>query len=108
MEAVIIVFSVVFGATMVGGAISTDKCRGDIIDIYYSPDQEHMAYDKDCPYSKTKLNCEKCQTHFVSRNHYEQYIYNNFTKYNMRVIFPKRTDTKNLYPPRDNLGFRGG
>jgi hypothetical protein len=108
MEFVVILFLAVFGGCIVGEKISANKCRGDIIDIYYPPDQEYMAYHKDCPYTKTRLNCVRCQMHDVSRNHYEKYIYNNFTKYNMRVMFPKRTDTRNLYPPRDNLGFRGG
>ena len=108
MEAVVILFLAVFGGCMLGHNISIDRCRGDTVDIYYAPDQEHIAYDSVCPYTKTRLNCVRCRMHFVSRNNYEQYIFNNFTKYNMRVMFPKRTDTRNLYPPRDNLGFRGG
>lgn len=108
MEFVVALFLVVFGGCIVSERISSDKCRGDIIDIYYPLGQEYAAYHIDCPYTKTMINCSNCQKKDVSRNHYEKYIYNEFIKYNREVIFPKRTDVDNLYPPRNNLGYRGG
>jgi len=74
------------------------KCR-DVIDIYYPKDFAHEAYDRNCPYTKTEINCKDCgNVYYISRKGYKRWA-DEYLKLGMQPPYPERTDTEVLFPP---------
>lgn len=99
MEFAVIIFSIVFGFDMWASFETMDACNNDIIDIYYPIDQEYLAYDWDCPYTKTVINCNNCSAYFVRRSQYDRFA-QGYIDYGLQPPFPARTDINKVYKPK--------
>lgn len=102
MEFIATVFSFVFSFNILGAVHTDTYCRGDIVDIYFPIDQENLAYDSDCVYTKTPRSCIDCQILFVRRSKYDQFA-KTYTDYGLPVPVPRRKDKNQLYKPYDGF-----
>ncbi len=99
MEAIATLFTSVFSLFMLGMFHTENYCRNDIIDIYYPPDQEMVAYDSDCHYTRTVRNCLDCPVLLVRRSRYDEFVAS-YAKYGLPAPVPRRYDTHTVFEPR--------
>lgn len=98
MEFVSVLFTSVFSFVILSAFHSDNYCRKGVIDIYYPPDQERLAYHSDCKFTKTVRNCVECSILIVPRNGYDRWA-KRYTDLGIMPPYPKRTDTDFLYDP---------
>jgi len=94
-----VLFLAVMGLNLLGYWETTDPCNNDIVDIYYPANKSHIAYDDDCPYTKTRIYCAECSLYLIRRSQYHKFA-KSYTDLGMKPPFPKRIDTENIYPPK--------
>jgi hypothetical protein len=99
MEFVAILFTTVMTFNFWAVWESMDSCRNDIIDIYYPLGKKNLAYDWNCPYTLTPINCSECSTHYIKRSEYDKFA-KSYRILKMKPPFPKRTDIVNVYKPK--------
>lgn len=99
MEFIVIVFSTVFGFNLWAAFETMEPCNNDIVDIYYPVNKEYLAYDWDCPYTKTVINCNNCTAYFVRRSQYARFT-KSYRDYDLKPPFPARTDITKVYKPK--------
>lgn len=98
-------FAVLIGLATGFNEASKDYCDGEIVDIYYPKEQEGVAYDTECPYTKTLLNCEFCGVEYIRRDKYDIIKKSFELRYQMKYPYPKRYDTDKVYPARVKFGY---
>jgi len=101
MEFVSALFIGIFGFSMFGYFLSSDRCRDDIVDIYYPEDLKKEAYDTECPYTKTKINCKDCGIVKIRRSQYDWIKETHYDQYQLKIPFPKREDKDDLHQPKN-------
>lgn len=74
-------------------------CGGKIVDIYYPVSQERFAYDTDCYFTKTPINCLNCSTWWLKRGKTYEKFAKSYTDLGMTPPFPARTDTDKVFKP---------
>ena len=98
MEFVVITFSIVVGFNLWASFKTMDQCNNEIVDIYYPKDKEEFAYDNNCYYTKTLVDCQECNIVWVNRKYYHQFA-KSYTDYGLSVPYPPRTDTDRVFKP---------
>ncbi len=99
MEFVVVLFLAMVNFNFWAVWETMDFCNNDIVDIYYPADKSHIAYDDDCPFTKTMINCNNCSMYFVRRSQYYKFA-KSYTDLGMKPPFPKRYDIYRVYQPK--------
>ncbi len=97
MDFLTIVFTSIIGVVF-GAMLGYKKPCKDIIDIYYTKEQEVLAYDDSCRYTKTEIYCTSCHNAYVSRKNYNLWA-DEYKKLGLEPPFPRRNDTDRIFPP---------
>lgn len=97
MDFLTIVFTSIIAMSF-GAIIAYTKPCEDIIDIYYTKEQESIAYDDACRYTKTEISCNNCSNAYIGRRFYNEWA-NEYIKIGLEPPYPKRHDTDRILPP---------